>query len=160
MSVALYATIWIALVFFAAGEAGKRSREDRAGWPWRLWIAGALLAAIHVPIALAVRHDWSHDLAVIATSERTADVYGVAWGGGVYVNYVFIALWLAEALWWRQTPLAYAARSPWSRWTTRAIYAVVIVNAAIVFASPWGRAAGVAVMATLLWAWRPALAGR
>ena len=163
MNVALYATVWIALALFVAGEAGKRALERGGAAVGRLWLAstlGAFLCTAHMLIAFAVRHGWSHAVAVAVTARQTAEVFGVSWGGGVYVNYLFVTLWLTEACWWRAAPLAYARRPRWIDWALRAFYALVIVNAAIVFASPAGRVAGVPLVAALLWAWRPASSSR
>ena len=46
---------------------------------------------------------------MLETARQTAAVYGVAWGGGVYVNYLFVGVWLAELLWWRVDPAALSA---------------------------------------------------
>ena len=153
MNVALYATIWGALALFVAGETGKR--RPTSTWAWRAWTLGLLACIAHVLLAFAVRHGWSQDAAVAETAARTAEILGVSWGGGVYVNYVFVALWLSESCWWRAAPLSYARRPRWIDWTLRGFYALIIVNAAVVFASPAGRAAGVPLVAALLWAWRP-----
>jgi hypothetical protein len=107
-------------------------------------------------IALDVRHGWSHQSALEATARQTAAVYGIEWGGGVYVNYLFVIIWLAEAWWWRMDPKSYARKSPVLAWTLRAFYFIVIVNAAIVFAGPARRIAGAILVTCLIWAWRPA----
>ena len=155
MTLALYATIWLALAAFVAGEFGKR-RRIVPRWAWRVSLAGALLCVVHIVIALGSRHHWSHDAAVRATARQTAAVYGVEWGGGVYVNYVFVAVWLAELWQWRAQPVKYLARSPAAQWRLRAFFIIIIVNAAVVFAAPSHRVAGIVLTATLLliWMWR------
>jgi hypothetical protein len=107
-------------------------------------------------LAMAVRHAWSHDAAVAETARQTAAVFGVNWGGGVYVNYLFTASWLAESWWWRVNSDGYARMPKAVLWTLRAFYFTVIVNAAIVFASPARRMAGALLAIVLLWTWRPA----
>ena len=156
MDAGLYATIWIALALFVAGEAGKGTpAAGRFGVrsPWALWTMGAVLCAVHMAIAMAARHGWSHADAMRLTALQTDSVYGVAWGGGVFVNYAFAGAWLAEALWWRLAPDAYAARNAWSRLLLRAFYFVIVVNAAVVFVPPERRPLGLALVGALLWAW-------
>lgn len=159
MNVALFATIWLALALFVAGEAGKRTPARGAPaprWAWGAWTLGAALCGLHMLIAFGSRHGWSHADAVAETARRTAEVLGTAWGGGVYVNYLFTAIWLAEASWWRAAPAAYARRPRWLTGCLRAFYLLILVNAAVVFASPAGRVAGVPLVTALLWTWRPA----
>lgn len=159
MNVALYATIWAALWLFVTGEAGKRSLEREGpatGRAWQAWTLGAVLCLLHMGIAFGARHAWSHSAAVVETARQTAAVYGLAWDGGVYVNYLFASVWLAEASWWRARPDAYLRRPRWMTWLFRGFAGLVLVNAALVFASPAGRVAGAALVAVLGWVWRPA----
>lgn len=161
---ALYVTVWVALGLFVIGEIGARAmwRHGVAlPWAWYALAAGAALLATHIVLALVVHHQGSHAAAVAATAEQTRAVYGVAWGGGVYVNYAFMALWLAEVIWWRVAPDRYVARA-WI-WTfgVRATWLVMLTNAAIVFAAPSRRPAGATLVAALLWAWTvPSRRGR
>jgi hypothetical protein len=93
----LFVTIWIALALFAIGEAGKGPLVTDGRPPWwarPAWILGALFAIVHSLIAFAVRYHWDHEAAVRATATQAAEIYGVAWRGSLYVNYVFLALWL------------------------------------------------------------------
>ena len=111
------------------------------------------MCVLHIVIALGHYHHWSHDAAVAETARQTAAVYGLAWGGGVYVNYVFVAVWLAELSYWRARPAAYFARSPIVVWGVRAFFFTVVFNAAAVFAAPRARVAGVAMTVVLLLIW-------
>ncbi len=146
----MYTTIWLALALFAAGEVGK---TRGARWAWGAWAAGVVLTSIHVVIAMAVAHGWSHAAAIDATARATRTMFGVDWGGGVYVNYAFTGLWAAETVWWGVAPAAYARRPFVVKWMLRAFYLVIIVNAAIVFAAGWRRMLGGTVTAALLWSW-------
>ena len=149
--VALYGTIWLALVLFAAGEFG-RARSPAARWGWPAFAGGLVLAIVHTLLSFAIVHRWSHADAVAATAAQTAAVYGASFGGGLYVNYAFFAVWFADAAWWRLSASS-QIRPPALMWTVRAFYIVIIVNAAVVFAGGWRRAAGVAVVAAILLAW-------
>ena len=156
MILALFLTIWLSLVCFAAGEVGRarlgvvRAARD---WPWWTWAAGILLAAAHFALAFEVRHDWSQAAAMRATADQTAAVYGLRWGGGLFVNYLFLLVWVADAWRWRAAPARVAARRAALAWTLRAFYFVVIVNGAIVFAAGWRRVVGLALGLALAWSW-------
>jgi hypothetical protein len=156
----LFATVWLALALFVIGEAGKlsasRERSSR-GWAWTIWTAGALLLALHILVALWVRHGWSHLSAVVSVREQTRTVYGLDWGGGVWVNYLFVTVWLVESAWWFAAPRSYFTRSRAAIVLTRAFYLLVLVNAAIVFAAPSRRPAGALLTLVLLWIWRDTL---
>jgi len=141
----LFVTIWVALALFVLAEIGKgpRATDGRvARWARAAWIAGALLAIVHAGIALAARYGWDHEAAVRATAEQSAELYGFRWRGSIYVNYVFLALWLLAAWSWRH-------------WVWRLFVLTMIVNGAIVFARPAARPIGAALVIALVWAWWP-----
>ncbi|MDP1570554.1 MAG: hypothetical protein Q8L86_11175 [Vicinamibacterales bacterium] len=147
-------TIWAALVLFVAGEAGRR-RGRTAPAPWALpaFVAGALLCALHFAAVFHWHHGWSHADAAIATARQMAEVFGTGWGGSIWFNYLFLAVWIADAAGWARDP--HAAVRPPSRgvWLRRAFYAVMIVNATVVFV-PWPMQwLGVAICAALAWVW-------
>jgi hypothetical protein len=151
---ALYLTIWLALVLFVAGETGRAfaSRDSRPPvWAWWTFTLGLALALIHTFLSFHIVHQWDHADAVRSTALQTQAMYGVAVGWGVYVNYVFFAVWLADAWWWRASPGA--RRSPAVTWTLRAFYMIVIFNAAVVFAAGPKRLLGLALVSWLSRAW-------
>ena len=45
-----------------------------------------------------------------ATARQTAELFRIRWGGGLYFNYVFTAVWAADVLWMWAKPEAYRAR--------------------------------------------------
>jgi hypothetical protein len=140
----LYATIWIALALFAMAEVGRRPLARggaAAAWTRPVLVAGALLAIVHALLVFHLRYDWAHETAVRETARQGATLYGFEFRGALYVNYLFIALWLAAA--WR-----------WTHWLWRGFVLLMIVNGAIVFARPVARPLGIALVAVLLWAWR------
>ena len=158
MSVALYATIWIALALFVSGEAGK-TRRPAPRWAWWASLAGALLCAVHIVIGMGHHHHWSHASALEETARQTASVYGVEWGGGVYVNYLFVALWLAY-LWRWWTPAGDAVpQSAALIWGLRAFFFMVIFNATVVFAVTRMQAVGVMLTLALIASWWPYVRG-
>jgi hypothetical protein len=152
VNAALYATIWAALFLFAIGEWGKRAIERLPGasrWAWRASVLGALLCIVHIAISMGLRHGWSHGAAIRDTALQTMEVFGVAIGWGVYVNYVFVMVWLAELAWWRADPVGYARRNGVIVWLLRGFYFVILVNAAVIFVRPQFRIAGLALV--LFW---------
>lgn len=156
MTVALYATIWLSLACLLVGEVVRR--HDRrtpapAGWGAACSAAGVVLAAIHTLIAVGVTYDWDHSRAVEATAQRAAAVYGAAWPGSLYVNYAFLAWWLADTCWWWRAPRKFVLRPAPIEWLWRVAAFTMVVNGAVVFASPAGRLAGVPLAAGLLLVW-------
>jgi hypothetical protein len=141
----LFLTIWMALALFVIAEAckGPLATDGRPPrWARPAFVTGALLAIIHAAIAVGGRYGWDHELAVTATAEQSARIYGFAWRGSIYVNYAFLALWLLVGWSWRH-------------WVWRAFVLTMIVNGAIVFARPAWRPFGAALVLALCWAWWP-----
>ena len=157
MSVALYATIWAALALLVAGEAGARARSAAGARRAALAsLAGAMLAAAHVAVALHARHGWSLAHAREDIRRQTEEVFGLSFGGGVWVNFAFVGLWLADAAWRLADARGHARRPRVAAWALRAFQLIVVASGAVLFASPAGRIAGVPLVTALLWAWRPA----
>ena len=146
-------TIWTALALYAAGEYG-RTRRPAAAWARRVWLLGALVYLAHVGAAFGTHHDWSHAAAYAYTAARTAALIGLDWGGGLWVNYAFTAIWVGEGLWWQLRPTHYARRS--AVWTpaVRGVFLFMIANGAVIFVEGPRRALGLGVLAALVWIWR------
>ena len=152
MTVALYSTIWISLAFFVAGQHGYRLAR-LPGWVHAANAIGLALCVIHIALAMGSVHGWRQAAAIEATAIQTESVYGLRWGGGVFVNYLFVVVWALEA-WWRTRTRAFAD-SRFARWLLRTFYAVVVFNAAVVFARGSMRMAGLVLVVALVLAWRP-----
>ena len=105
--------------------------------------AGLALALVHVLLAFHFVYAWDHEAAVTATARQTAAVVGWGWRGGIFVNYVFLAVWLADVCWWWAAPAAHASRSLRLETARLAAFLFMFVNGAIVFASGAGRLAGI-----------------
>ena len=151
---ALYLTIWISLALFAAGESGRslaRPGSGDPGWAWWLFTGGLALAVIHTVIAFGVVHHWVHAEAVRATAVQTQAVFGVSAGWGLYVNYLFLGVWLADAWWWRAAHPKVRPRA--ATWALRTFYAIVIFNAAVVFAAGFRRILGILLVSWLARVW-------
>ncbi len=150
----MIALAWIAVGALLAGEAGfaiGRRTAVEPRWAWPASAAGWLALAVHMLVAMGVHHGWSHAAAIDETKLLTERVYGVAWSGGVYVNYTFLLLWLVMLSRWRVSDAK--ALPAWLTWTWRIAVLIVVSNAAIVFAAPSRQAAGALVTAGLVASW-------
>ena len=146
-------TIWTALVFYVAGEYGRR-RQPPAAWARPVWLLGGLVYLGHVAAAFGFHHDWSHAAAYAYTAARTEALLGLHWGGGLWVNYAFTASWVGEGIWWQLRPIQHARRP--AVWTSaiRGVFLFMIANGAVVFVGGPRRLLGVGVLAALVWIWR------
>lgn len=94
-------TIWLALLAYTIGTAFflRAHRPERFLTPTRWsWTLGCALFLIHVACAFQFYHHWSHADAYRETARQTAELTGSPSGGGIYINYVFAAAWLAVVL--------------------------------------------------------------
>jgi hypothetical protein len=134
----------LATLGWAAGEALMR-RSPRADWWARAaWTVAILLAGVHVGLAFHFVYGWNHELAVAETARQAEERFGWGWRGSIYVNHVFLSLWLADVCWWWAAPESHAARSLRVEIVRLAAFTFMFVNGAIVFASGIGRLAGIA----------------
>jgi hypothetical protein len=148
--IAVRGTMILATLAWAVGEALMRRspKADRiARSAWTLAIA---LTAVHVGLAFHFVYRWNHEVAVDATARQAAATLGWDWRGSIYVNYVFLAYWLADIAWWWVAPVSHASRTMRFEITRLAAFTVMFVNGAIVFASGIGRLAGIAAVALVL----------
>lgn len=150
-------SMWLALSCFVAGHVGfRRARPSRAArWAVSTYWLGLALAMAHAAAAFHWHHDWSHARAVAATAAETARTFGLDWGGGVWVNYGFLATWLADATWRTARRTPGPSGSAAAAWPIRGFYLIVIASGAVVFVAWPMTLLGVALVAVLLWSWRP-----
>ena len=153
----VYLTIWAALTFYTVGEYG-RTRWFPAVWARPIWLLGGLLYLAHVTAAFGIYHGWSHTTAYDYTAAQTEAFMGLPWGGGLWMNYLFTAVWIAEGFWWEFLPAHFARRS--AIWTTtiRCIFFFMIANGAVIFVGGPGRLLGIGLLVALVWIWRTSTA--
>jgi hypothetical protein len=116
------------------------------------WSVGALACVAHIALAMHFQHRWSHAAAYAEIARQTHEMIGLDWGGGIYINYLFALVWLADAAWWWIAPAMRAARGKWLSWLTHGFLAFIIFNATIVFKTGptrWTAAAGCLVVVAL-----------
>ena len=92
-----------------AGSGARRARSRSPECPG-IWSCACLLYLAHVASAFHFWHGWSHAAAYAHTATQVAAVVGLNWGGGIYANYAFTALWLVEVAWWWAAPVSYEMR--------------------------------------------------
>jgi hypothetical protein len=145
-------TVRLALACYAGAVALRLlprfspSRQAVARW---LWTAGCLLYLAHVASAFHFVHGWSHQAAYRETARRTAELFGLSWGGGLYFNYLFTAVWVGDVLYWWRGLARYAARPRWYDALVQAFLAFMAFNGAVVFATGLVRWVGLVVACTL-----------
>jgi hypothetical protein len=107
------------------------------------WTGGCLAYLTHVACAFEFYHHWSHAEAYAFTARQTAAVVGWDWGGGLYVNYAFTLVWLADAAWWWISVKSYETRPRWIAWTVNGFMGFIAFNATVVFAEGFSRWFGI-----------------
>lgn len=152
LSMALY-VLALSLRCHARGRAGRLSAARLA------WTAGCALFLAHVGCAFTYFYDWSHVTAYAETVRRTEEMAGVAWGGGLYLNYAFTVIWLVDVLWWWLGPASYQRRGLAAEWLVQGFMGFIAFNGAIVFADWPMRVAGIVACAALFLACRASRAG-
>src|SRR5262245_37630085 len=104
-------TIRAAAFLYVVSVAPWLDRRDR--YARAAWTAACALYLAHVAAAFHFYHGWSHEAAYDETARRTAELMGTGWGGGLYFNYVFTIIWIADAIWWWRGLRLYRTRAPW-----------------------------------------------
>jgi hypothetical protein len=132
---------WGWLVMWSVRPAAELARLV---WTW-----GCLLCLFHLAVAFHVGHGWSHRAAFRHVEEASG------FGPGLFVNYLFAAVWVADAAWAWVAFDHYLKRPVWVKWTVVGFMGFVVVNAAVVFGSDWRLqlfwAAWLAIPAVLMW---------
>jgi hypothetical protein len=145
-------TMIVATVAWAAGEALMRRSPVRDRRARAIWTIGVAFALIHVVLAFQLVYAWDHEAAVTATARQAADRFGWGWRGGIYVNYVFLALWLLDLCWWWLAPASHVSRGRLFETARRGVFAFMFFNGAVVFASGVGRLVGLASLMVVFFA--------
>lgn len=156
---AVFVTIWVAVLLFVAGESGRAlsSRGTKPPhWAWWCFFLGCLVAIVHTVLAFGIVHQWNHADAVQDTARLTREMYGVDFGPALYMNYVFLAVWLTDAIWWGAAPPGYV-RPAFATWALRGFYMLYLFNALVVFAHEWRRIFGLVLLSWLARIWAPGM---
>lgn len=128
----------------------RRRRQSRV-----LWTAGCLLYLIHVVCAFAFFHDWSHNRAYAHTAAQTREIVGWDWGGGLYFNYLFTVVWIADVVrQWIRIDNRRIGSSRLLDFAVQSFLAFMVLNATVVFGPPFWKWIGAGIGLTtglLLW---------
>ena len=125
---------------------GARSTGRLIAW---VWLLGALFAMAHSWGALMTFHHGSQEAALKSTAEQTEQLLGFRFGAGLYVNYLFVVVWLADAVFRLLAPSRYILLPNWYRRSVIGFLVFIAINGAIVFKSGWIRIVGVGCVCLL-----------
>ncbi|MCZ6793274.1 MAG: hypothetical protein O7J95_06635 [Planctomycetota bacterium] len=146
-------TAVLALALYALSRRGGVTRHHAATSRRTLSTAGFLVFLAHVGCAFHFYHGWSHDSAYRETAQRTAEVLGVAWGGGLYFNYAFTLGWALDTLWWWLAPERYHRNAHSWRVAWGVYFAFLAIQSTVVFGTDWVRWIGAGAAAVWLAHW-------
>ncbi|MBS1786781.1 MAG: hypothetical protein JST85_03620 [Acidobacteria bacterium] len=149
-------TIWIAISGYAVGVCLLLLVRESQTWQARArlaWTIGCLGLIAHLICAFHFYHHWNQASALSETARQTAEVTGNNWGGGLYINYAFLAAWIADVAWWWRGLERYRQR----HWLITAAWHFVLIfmvfNATVVFKTGVVRWIGIALCSGLLLVW-------
>ena len=150
-------TFWtarLAMFVYLIGLA-VRFYPNRFSFTRAVWTTGCAILLLHLVCAFQFAHHWSHADAYAATARRTGEFIGVDWGGGLYFNYAFALIWIADVLWSWLAGHSHESRSAVIDWVVHGFLFFMAFNATVVFATGFTRwlfLAGCLVLGGL-WAW-------
>lgn len=166
-------TIWVTIVAYAIGSvsfalAGTGSRWNSAGLSqndaatrsqWNsfarvAWTLAVISLIVHFICAFQFYHGWSHGAAYRDTARQTEEVVGLDWGGGLFINYAFLAIWIVDIGWWWLLGLDSYRGRPWPLiiiW--HGLLILIIFNATVVFEDGIVRWLGLAICIGLFLTW-------
>jgi hypothetical protein len=148
--------VWITLIAYFVGAVlltlsrRKPLVERAARWAWTIAVLSLL---VHVACAYHFYHGWSQQSAYLETARQTAQVTGLEWGGGLYINYFLILCWMVDVGWWWRGLERYRHRSATLLVIWQGFLIFVIFNAAVVFKTGALRYIGVVLCGTLCVVW-------
>src|SRR4030095_2195402 len=149
-------TVWVTVAGYSAGVAlwtlsRKRHRWERAA---RLvWTIACVSLLAHAACAFHFYHEWSNGLAYRETARQTSEVFGLDWGGGLYINYALMAGWVADVVWWWRGLEVYRRRPRPLVAVWQGFLMFIFFNATVVFETGPLRFAGLFLCCGLCLLW-------
>jgi len=139
-------TVRVACLLYVVALASWMAKKPQSARVF--WTLSFLCYGSHVLSAFNFQYHWSHHAALAATARQTAALITVQWGGGLYFNYLFTAVWALDVFWiWRDIQ-SYQTRPGWANVAIHSFLAFMFINATVIFARGATRWFGLA--ATLL----------
>lgn len=151
------ATIWITIAAYTAGSVVFALARGRTRWDSTtraLWTIAVVSLIAHFIAAYEFYHHWSQESAYLDTARQTDEVIGLNWGGGLFINYSFIALWTIDVSWWWLRGLDSYRERPWllvGTWHGFLIF--ILFNATVVFKTGVVRWTGLVVCTVMCLGW-------
>ncbi|MFN2513268.1 MAG: hypothetical protein ABR568_17825 [Pyrinomonadaceae bacterium] len=130
-------TIWLTIASYAVGASVFALSRRRSKWDAvarLVWTVACIGALAHVTIAYHSYYQWSQAAAYRDTARQTAEVVGLNWGGGLYINYALLIAWVMDVSWWWWRGHDVYRRRPWLlvvAWHGFLIF--IVFNATVVF---------------------------
>ena len=149
-------TIWLALTGYAIGASVYLLSRGRRRWDAvarMAWTVGCASLLVHVACAFHYYHDWSQVAAYRETARQTAEVTGLDWGGGLFINYALMIGWVVDAAWWWWGLDAYRNRPRWLVAAWQGFLIFIIFNATVVFKTGPLRWIGLGLCLWLVFLW-------
>ena len=130
-------TVWSALAGYGIGTSVYMLSRGRRRWDAAArtaWTAGCVSLIAHVAFAYHFYHHWSQASVYRETARQTAEVTGLDWGGGLFINYALVIGWVVDVVCWRLRGLdAYRDRPRWLAAAWQGFLFSIVFNAAVVF---------------------------
>jgi len=157
-------TIWVSMVCYAVGSvifalsrgraASSSGRERWDSAARVVWTVACTSLVAHFVSAFQFYHGWSHEAAYRDTSRQTEELFGLNWGGGLFINYALLIAWMVDIAWWWRSGLDSYRKRPCplvALWHGFLIF--IIFNATVVFGDGIVRWVGFAICLLLTLTW-------
>lgn len=149
-------TIWLTLASYAIGGSVYLLSRGRRRWDVvarASWAFGCASLIAHVACAFHYYHNWSQAAAFRETARQTAEVTGLDWGGGLFINYALIIGWIVDVVWWGRGLDVYRNRPRWLSAAWQGFLIFMIFNATVVFKTGLLRWIGLGICLWLFFLW-------
>ncbi len=151
-------TIWVSIMGYVIGSvifAYPSRRSERLDSATRaIWTIACASLIAHFVSAFQFYHGWSHAAAYEDTARQTRELFGLNWGGGVFINYALLIVWMIDIAWWWRSGLDSYRKRPLPllvAWHGFLIF--IIFNATLVFGDGMVRWMGLVICLMLMLAW-------